>query len=93
MFYRTDDGQGWMHVASGQTVGGGLPCGAPRLHGDADFVGSRCGRVSVGLCDAPIGGMIGGTVRTCDRPLCARHTTPGTGGRSYCPEHAHLAPA
>jgi hypothetical protein len=63
----------------------------PPFRRDA-FDGTRCGRASVALCDAPAGRDLSGTPLTCDAPLCEHHRTRGGTNIDYCPRHAHLAP-
>lgn len=81
-WYRTDDGQGVMHLCIRGKRGSPEACRAPRLEGDDPAHGESCGRMGGKLCDAP----------HCDLPLCDRHAThvPGK-DRDYCPRHTHLA--
>lgn len=93
MMYRTDNGQGWMHVDFGRKSGP-WPCAAPALEGDNLTIGVRCCRMGGKLCDAPAGQDLAGKALTCDMPLCPKHAThvPGK-DLDFCPRHAHLAPA
>jgi hypothetical protein len=46
-----------------------------------------CNRSSEALCDAIVGGTLGGDPITCDTPICrmcARHVEPD---KDYCPKH------
>lgn len=90
-FYRTDDGQGWMHVNFGRKAGP-VPCGAPALPGDNLALGNMCGRMGGKLCDGPGGQDLAGKPLTCDMPMCKQHAThvPGK-DLDYCPRHKDLA--
>lgn len=90
-FYRTEDGQGSMHVNFGRKAGP-LPCAALRLEGDAPLLSPRCCRLSVALCDGPAGKDLSGKPLTCDMPVCERHRTRGGTQIDYCPRHQDLAP-
>jgi hypothetical protein len=93
MMYRTDDGQGWIHVNFGRK-GGQLPCAAPALERDNRALGDRCCRMGAKLCDAPAGQDLAGKALTCDMPICEAHAAHVHGQNiDYCPRHAHLAPA
>lgn len=86
-FYRTDDGQGTMHVNFGRKAGP-APCRGPLLPGDATAFGDICGRMSVALCDFPAGRTLGGQPLTCDMPLCEQHRTKVGTNQDHCPRHA-----
>jgi hypothetical protein len=38
------------------------------------------------LCDYPVGNG-----KTCDKPMCAKHSTSGGKDIDYCPDHKHAA--
>lgn len=89
-FYRTADGAGTMHLNFGGRRGP-APCVA--FDADAprhDARVRRCCRVSVALCDAPVGTDLTGEPLTCDAPICERHRTR-VGVLDYCPRHRGLA--
>jgi hypothetical protein len=51
-----------------------------------------CNEPSTRLCDGPSRTAPSILSKTCDRPLCEMHTTPGRfPNMDYCPEHSHLA--
>jgi len=85
-WYRTPDGDGSMHVKFGRKAGA-VPCAAPALASDNLKISRKCLRLSIALCDAPVGDT------TCDMPLCEHHRTSGGKNVDYCPRHTHLAPA
>lgn len=92
-WYRTDDGQGTVHVNFGRK-GGPAPCQAPRLSTDSEGFQGKCFRMGGKLCDAPVGETYGGQTLTCDMPLCAKHATHVEGqDLDYCPRHRQLAAA
>lgn len=86
-FYRTDDGRGTMHVNFGRKTGP-LPCVGPLRLGDDPAIGTRCGRLSVALCDHPAGEDLGGKALTCDAPMCEHHRTKVGPNLDHCPRHA-----
>jgi hypothetical protein len=90
MFYRTDDGQGSMHINFGRKAGP-APCIASALDSDNLSISKRCVRLSVALCDGPAGKSLDGKTLTCDAPICERHRTRGGKNIDYCPRHQHLA--
>ena len=59
-FYRTEDGLGTVHINFGRKPGP-LPCAARD-----EELGARCGRMSVALCDYPMGRTLGDKPLTCD---------------------------
>jgi hypothetical protein len=91
-WYRTDDGQGVMHLCIRGRQGSPLPCRARRFETDNPAHGDVCGRVGGKLCDAPVGENLLGKPLTCDMPLCPKHATSGGTNIDYCPRHKHLAP-
>ena len=90
MFYRTDDGQGTVHINFGRK-GGPQPCHAAALPGDNLASSDRCYRMSSKLCDAPVGKDLSGKILTCDMPLCKQHATHVGHDLDYCPRHKDLA--
>lgn len=91
-WYRTDDGNGVMHLCVRGRNGAPAACRAPRLEGDNHAHGEECGRMGGKLCDAPAGKDLGGKPLTCDMPLCEKHATHVDGkDLDYCPRHAALA--
>jgi hypothetical protein len=86
MWYRTPDGAGTMHVNFGRK-GGPAPCAAAALDTDNLALGRKCARLSIALCDGPVGEA------TCDMPICEHHRTVGGKNVDYCPRHIHLVPA
>lgn len=86
-WYRTEDGQGTIHVHWSRGKGNPSSCVGPRLDSDDPKIGVRCGRMSVALCDYPAGTLNGKPV-TCDAPLCGRHRTHVGANRDHCPIHA-----
>jgi hypothetical protein len=94
-WYRTEDGQGVMHlcVRGRQQSMAPRACRAPRFETDNPKVGAICGRLGDTLCDAPAGTDLAGKPLTCDMPICERHATHVAGrDLDYCPRHKHLAP-
>lgn len=90
-FYRTDDGQGFMHVNFGRKAGP-LACRAPRFATDNPAHGETCGRMGGKLCDGPGGKDLAGKPLTCDMPICPKHATHIEGkDLDYCPRHKDLA--
>lgn len=86
-FYRTEDGLGTVHINFGRK-GGPAPCVA--VDGDLKVfpVPRRCNRMSVALCDFPVGETLGGTPLTCDAPMCRKHRTSVGPNVDHCPRHA-----
>jgi hypothetical protein len=84
-WYRTPDGAGSMHVNFGRKAGP-VRCAAPALDTDNLAIAKKCLRLSVALCDAPVG------YDTCDMPICEHHRIVGGKNVDYCPRHQHLAP-
>jgi hypothetical protein len=85
-FYRTEDGSSAMHVNFGRKPGP-AQCVSPALEMDNHKIGERCGRMSVALCDFPVGKTLGGRPLTCDAPMCAHHRTSVGPNIDYCPRH------
>jgi hypothetical protein len=83
--YRTDDGQGWMHIRARNAPGS---CASPALPGDNLEIGPRCGRMAPYLCDATVETRGQKVTRTCDAPMCERHRTNVGPDRDLCPKHA-----
>lgn len=79
-FYRSEDGQSWVHMR----MSGPAPeaCTAEKLAGDTERGGHMCGRPSVALCDADVGG------KTCDAPMCEHHRLSVGKNLDHCPTHA-----
>jgi hypothetical protein len=92
MFYRTEDGQGTIHLNFGHR-GGPSQCAGPRLAGDNAALGERCGRISVALCDHPAGQDLSGKPLTCDMPMCEQHRTRVGENLDHCPRHAKRSDA
>lgn len=90
-FYRTEDGAGWMHIHLARKRGSPASCVALALESDNKELGPRCGRMSVALCDAPVGKDLAGKVLTCDAPMCENHRTSAGKNVDYCPRHKELA--
>ncbi len=86
-FYRTEDGQGTVHLNFGRR-GGPARCVAPALPGDDLGLGPKCARPSVALCDHPAGKDLGGRPLTCDAPVCDHHRTKVGQNLDRCPRHA-----
>jgi hypothetical protein len=90
-FYRTEDGRGTVHINFGRRAGP-APCRGPLLTTDDAKLGAHCGRISVALCDAPVGEALDGTPLTCDMPMCEHHRTQVGPNLDHCPRHAKQLP-
>lgn len=82
-FYRMDfDGKpAWVHMNFGRRA-----CPAPCVARDEELQ-ERCGRMSVALCDHPVGHTLGGNPLTCDAPMCDKHRASVGPNRDHCPRH------
>ena len=80
-----------------------MPCQKIKI-GDAEAIhcsGRRrrktclyCSREHEFLCDFPVGKTKGGKVKTCDRPLCGKHSLKGVSEDvDFCREHYPIAKA
>lgn len=94
-FYRVDVGDGQTIVAhfnfGGRQRGAPKQCVAPRFETDSPTQGERCGRMSVALCDYPVGQDLDGTHMTCDAPMCDKHRTVVGRNKDHCPRHSTQA--
>ncbi|MBS1793635.1 MAG: hypothetical protein JSS81_07270 [Acidobacteria bacterium] len=80
-----------------------MPCETVKIGDSYAIVCSRgrrrktclyCSREHEFLCDFPVGKTKGGKTKTCDRPLCRKHSLKGVSeGVDFCREHYPIAKA